>query len=331
MAVHRRGAYEAYSVPKILVNEGIYEQGSPKGIILAAYFQNELSFSESCYSIVLKNENLYSYRLILGIIWSSFARYYFFLTSANWGVWNHKILLEELLHLPLPDIGDIDSCSNVVAIVEQLRNYQPTPQDILHPDGTPVDEIENTRRRLETELDEAVFSLYGFSEEEKDLIRDCCDVVLPFFYQPYNSIGAMPAVIDEDVSWIGVYADIFAKRWQPYLAEDEVMRGDLHLGASGNVVAMEFYPADAGDEWKLSPQKDTWKYILDEISTSMRIPIGTSQILQEGIVQFVTDDSIIIIKRNEKRLWTRSAARVDADSTIAKRMIDTMPGDGEHE
>ena len=36
---------------------------------------------------------------------------------------------------------------------------------------------------------------------------------------------------------------------------------------------------------------------------------------------------IILIKRNEKRFWTRSLAREDADATINKRMQNTMPED----
>jgi len=55
--------------------------------------------------------------------------------------------------------------------------------------------------------------------------------------------------------------------------------------------------------------------------------MGTSQIVLDGIVHAVSNDSIIIIKRNEKRFWTRSLAREDAESTLCKRMFETMPKD----
>jgi len=75
----------------------------------------------------------------------------------------------------------------------------------------------------------------------------------------------------------------------------------------------------------LIPKKDTWSDYLQEIGDALPRQMGTSQILLEGIVQVVTDTSIIIIKRNQKRFWTRSLAREDAESTLSIRMFNTMP------
>ena len=193
------------------------------------------------------------------------------------------------------------------------------------------EEIEKQRRAWEIELDEAVFDLYGFTEEQRDLIRDCCEVTLPFFYQPYNSVGVMPAIEDGDTSWIQNYAEIFSRRWKPYLNDDEVMRADVHIGASGNMLAFEFYPADIGDKWDLFPKDKSWNYILEEIGKALPRPMGTSQIVLDGVVHAVSDDSIIIIKRNEKRFWTRSLAREDASSVLCKRMVETIPQSGDVE
>jgi hypothetical protein len=56
--------------------------------------------------------------------------------------------------------------------------------------------------------------------------------------------------------------------------------------------------------------------------------MGVSKIILDGFVHVVSDSGIILIKRNEKRFWTRSLAREDADATICKRMVDTMPKKG---
>jgi len=56
--------------------------------------------------------------------------------------------------------------------------------------------------------------------------------------------------------------------------------------------------------------------------------MGTSQIILDGVVHAISNDAIIIIKRNEKRFWTRSLAREDATSTLCKRMLETMSRDG---
>ena len=326
---HRAGIQDVYHGQRLLIKRGISQVGNVKGLVISRFETEDFCFTNAINGLKLTNASEKTYLLILGILWSSFSRYFFFNISSNWGLWHYEIHLDdELLQLPVPQDPCRENTDRVVSIVQKLRNYHPQIKDITTPNGVPQEEIDATRRKYEAELDKAVFDLYNFTDEQRDLIRDCCEVTLPFLYQPYTSVGTMPAVSDNENSWMLNYAERFAKRWQPYLNKDEVMRADLHTGASGNMIAMEFYPADVGDEWDLTPRNDSWGYILEEIGKAMPRPMGTSQILLDGIVHVVTNNGIIVIKRNEKRFWTRSLAREDADSTLAKRMIETMPGKG---
>ena len=83
--------------------------------------------------------------------------------------------------------------------------------------------------------------------------------------------------------------------------------------------------SDLSENWRLAPKDETLSDYLKEIGDALPRQMGTSQILLDGIVQVVTDNSIIIIKRNQKRFWTRSLAREDAESTLNIRMFNTMP------
>jgi hypothetical protein len=209
----------------------------------------------------------------------------------------------------------------VITIVKNLRDYQPPSRDLLNPDGIPIDKIEKQRRTWEKELDEAVFDLYCFTERQRDLICDCCKVALPFFYDPYNSIGVKPVIEQGNTDWIKDYAARFAACWRPYLEPDETLRADLCIDLLDNVVALEFFIADINDDWDLSSQNKLWQKILSETANVSSQPMGTSQILLEGIIQIVTENIIIIIKHNEKRLWTKSIAYEDAKSAITKRIL----------
>jgi hypothetical protein len=93
------------------------------------------------------------------------------------------------------------------------------------------------------------------------------------------------------------------------------------------MVAVEFYPAGENDPWDLAPKED-WGYVLDQLSESLPTPMGTSQIVLDGLVYGVSDRGVMVIKRNEKRLWTRSLAREDADTTLAKRALLTRHQEG---
>lgn len=326
--VHRFGPAGAYTGLRVIVNEGISENSHPQGTIIAQFVEMPFCFYRSIYGLKLLEQEEHCHKLLLAILWSSLARYYFFMTSANWGLWHHKLLLDELLRLPVVLDEKSLTVEKSITIVDKLRSYHPRKRDLLHPDGVPETEIETQRRIWEKELDETVFELYGLNEEQKDLIRDCCEVTLPFFYKPFNSMGAMPAVRDNDLSWIENYVDIFARRWNAYLGDAAEMRAEVHVGAHSNMVAVEFYPADKTDPWNLYPKNDSWQYVLGQIGKALPQPLGTSQILVDGIVHVVSDDAVIVIKRNEKRFWTRSLAREDADATLCKRMVEFKAEDG---
>lgn len=323
--VHRLGVLSAYSGPRLLVQRGIEEKSSDKGTIVSRYEAKNFCFTNAVNGIKLISSQRDSYKTILGILWSSLARYFFLLKSSNWGLWHHELHLDdEILQLPIVLDKNNPATAQIITNVNDLRSYRPKLRSLLNPRGETQEGIASQRRLWGRQLDEAVFKLYGLSEEHQDLIRDCCEVTLPSFYKPFDSIGSTPVVNDGETSWIERYTHIFSRRWQPYLENEEEMRAEVHIGSHGHMLAMEFYPADANDAWDLAP-KDDWGYVLDQLSNTLPTSMGTSQIVLDGVVHVVSDRGIIIIKRNEKRLWTRSLAREDADSTLAKQMTQTMP------
>ena len=321
-AVYRKGCISSYTGNRILVKRGI----SNLGEIICRHEERNFIFSSAIVGLKTKLDSTFTNKIILGILWSSLAKYFYFNISSSWGLWHDEIDLDnELLKLPVVLNKQNLTSKHVISIVDKLCDYHPEKLSTTNPFGISEEEIDAQRQEWEKELDEAVFDLYELNEEQRDLIRDCCEINIPFFYQPYDSISVMPAFENKNMSWIQNYAEIFSKRWKPYLNEDEVLRADVHIGASGNMIALEFYPADIGDAWDLAPKNNTWDYVLEEIGTALQRPMGTSQIVLDGVVHAVSDNAIIIIKRNEKRFWTRSLAREDAASTLCKRMLETMP------
>jgi type I restriction-modification system DNA methylase subunit len=320
------GIIDTYSGSRLLVKRGISEKGAEKGQIVTRYESAQFCFTSAIHGIKLKEPKDWKYQILLGILWSSLSRYFFFMISSNWGLWHHEIHLDdELLQLPIVLEKESLAAKQVISIVNKLRRYHPQTKNILHRNGISESKINSVRHKLKEGLNEAVFELYGLNEEQKGLIRDCCEVTLPFFYKPFDSVATMPAVENEDLSWIKKYVNIFCHRWNAYLGNDEEMRAEVHVGAHGNMVAIEFFPAEKSTPWDLKPKDDSWSYILDQLGKSLPRPLGSSQILLDGLVHVVSKQGIIIIKRNKKRFWTRSMAREDADATICKAMINTLP------
>ncbi|MCL1982541.1 MAG: hypothetical protein FWG53_05605 [Clostridiales bacterium] len=94
------------------------------------------------------------------------------------------------------------------------------------------------------------------------------------------------------------------------------------------MAVVEFFPADNTDGWDIGNRDMSLELVLEQIGENLRYPVGMSQVNTEGVVHFISNDSIIIIKRNEKRFWTRSLAREDAEIALFKRLNETEPSFG---
>jgi hypothetical protein len=62
-----------------------------------------------------------------------------------------------------------------------------------------------------------------------------------------------------------------------------------------------------------------WDTVLERLSLSLGAPLSTSM-RSSGMIRSVSDTSVVIVKTNEARLWTASAAREDAEATLLQAM-----------
>ena len=74
-------------------------------------------------------------------------------------------------------------------------------------------------------------------------------------------------------------------------------------------------------------QELEWREVINQLTLSLQVPISR-QIFVDGVVRYVSDTEIMIIKRNERRLWTRSMAYEDAEAAFAQAL---SLRDNEHE
>lgn len=335
---------EMYSGMRILVKRGIAQGTLPKGQIVARFETAEFCFKNSIFCIKLIDPQEWRYKVILAIFWSSLARYYFFMTASTWGMWHHEIHLTELLSLPIrfPTMGE--QVDQLVQIVEQLQRTSLPVKGAKSKDFYQLELLEQSGEdhaesiaRLEYELDEVVFDLYGLRAAERDLIRDMCDVGIEFYYNDAKSNAISPFNISSS-SRVGIFQDIqstpmqrnslkeylstFLKLWNREIyPEGEFRWRIVSSDIKNTMLCIVFTTQNLGQR----PSNDsndltTWAEVLMLLDDSLLIPYNSNQIYIDGIVRAVTDTNIIIIKRNEMRLWTKSMARADAEATLLQAM-----------
>ena len=189
---------------------------------------------------------------------------------------------------------------------------------------------------LQDELDQAIFDLYELRISERDLIRDMCDIGIDFFYNEIESQAVKPilkrnlkckygllqttlSLNDSDLPVeLKDYLKILLNAWNRELyPEGEFSWRIITSDQSTAMLCVVLSTQEVGHIPQfLDNDEDAWTAILNELNDALLVPYKSNRVYIDGIVRAVTDTDIIIIKRNEKRLWTKSMAREDVEATL---------------
>jgi len=335
--VNRRGLEEIYSGLRLLVKRGIEEKGGVNGRIIARLEENDFCFTNSIHGVKLIHNEEWKYKIILGIIWSSLIRYYLFLTTSNWGNWHHEIHLEdELMQLPVRFPTSVSLKNRIVNIVDKLRSSTPDEIPDMFQSDTSLNNLSGKEiAKLERQLDDAIFKLYELNDAEIDLVRSMCDVTLPYYYSPHKSPAGKPILTKQMSKPYGTieslpkdmdfseYLQVFIESWIPYLYEGTEFGWQVHQPEqTDSMIAVVLSVEEENKQYSEYPNGDIkcWDDVLIELEDNLTQPFRSSRIFIEGMVRAVTDNFIMVIKRNERRLWTKSMAREDAEATLVQAM-----------
>lgn len=333
--VERRGVEDVYHGRRILVARGIREGG----IIVARFETHKFCFRNSIQGIRLKGLEPWQEMVITAIYWSSLARYYYFMTTGTWGMWHDEIHMENVQEMPIQFPTDAKLRDRIVKIVQELQDLDPMP------DGMALAGIQAQGRieELESALDTAVFDLYRLSLGERDLVNEMCKVGLDFFYRhqksdalrevesPTKNIGTLADVSHASDGLPG-YLRTFLEIWNKELSPD----GDLIWRVASPpsrapLVGVWFETHYRNTAVPTAPGNGAgmWRNLLTQLDQSSLVPANSSRIFIDTFFRHVSEREILFIKRNERRFWTRTAAREDAESALTRLMsVEDLAQDG---
>ena len=320
-SVRRRGTRDAYEGHRLLVRRGIPGTGK----LTARLETRSFCFKHSIFAFRLAGFQSWQEKAILGIFWSSLARYYLFMTTGSWGMWHDELNMEIAGNLPIAVPSNPTVKTRIVNLVEKLQGISVGSDalELLRP---------NTRQQilnLERELDDAVFQLYELNTAERDLIRDMCEVGMDFLYRNQSSTAVKPvsrppkswgteAGVAPPQSGVSAYLKTFLQIWNKDLGPNtELSWRILSPGVHSSLLAVLFSTRLKEQPMEPPEQNDdsAWVAILKTLDKHSRLTAGSRRIYTDSFVRLVNNDEILLIKRNEVRFWTVSAAREDAEAT----------------
>ncbi|MGB6874029.1 MAG: N-6 DNA methylase [Dehalococcoidia bacterium] len=306
--VHRLGNTKLYDGPRLLLKRGIARLDRKIGRIRARFSDEPFAFKSTIIGFKLDKLNYDEQQIILGVFLSSLANYYLFLTCSTWGFWHDEIHELEYLSMPINIPVEEEAKQRIIKAVKKI-----TEESI---GGNRFDLNMPERRSIQEELDESIFDAYNLSDTQKDLVRDFSKVTLDFYYNGNRSDAAKPPTIDHLES----YRDAFVEVWRDRLAErGKELECRIYAPSGGLLVGMSFDLVNLGEGSINVPLTDDseWRTWLVRLGNLVKRE-WISGIYIDRVIKELSRSSMLLVKRAERRRWTRSEARTDAQELLTE-------------
>lgn len=291
---------QIYRGPLVLIPERV----EPKGVY-SAFSSDDLVYTTSYFGISIPKSLVNLAHYLNGIINSSLASYFLFMTASSWGVERKKLMLQDLVRLPIPQPNDSNEqiFEQILAIERQLPENYGSPTEI----------------QLKRQLDEAIFDLYGLDEIERVLVEDTISITIDLYMNRERSVALQRPQIPE----LELYAIKLISVIQPFLQtlRERVLVADvIEVSKSPlQVVKFSFLPAPGREQIVQSTQAQGLKVVLSQIAEQLPKQIA-DRIFTRRDLRIYSGQDIYIIKPAQKRYWSRSAGLNDADLILSEHL-----------
>ncbi|MDM8551691.1 N-6 DNA methylase [Desulfobacterales bacterium HSG2] len=306
--IHRLRNVEVYKGPRLLVKRGISRADKKFGEIQARLAYEPFAFRNSIIGFRLDKLGKAEHKVLLGIMLSSLTKYYHFLTCSIWGFWHYEIHVEEHLNLPVRFPKNRSLKTRIIKAVEQMTTKSDTPT-LFDPDSPDW-------QTMQGELDEAIFDLYELSREQRDLVGDLCQVTLEFFYNGTGSQAARPP----DMKCLKNYRDAFLEIWHERLApKGKELEARIYAPLHGLLCGISCELKELGTAVSHKPvrKQSEWRRWFKRLNKILRKEYSEG-IYIDRVVKMLDDSSMFVVKRAERRFWTKSQARQDAHELLTE-------------
>jgi hypothetical protein len=160
--------------------------------------------------------------------------------------------------------------------------------------------------------------LFELTEAERDLVAD--------FWAGRAELATAGVQLDQEIDtldpllagYLRVFADVWRAQLPGRFRLDARVWSDPDaavIAAVFDIASADVAPAPAAS----SRERQAWSDVLSGYALEGR-ETRSGSLLTHGMVRAVAGSTIVLVKRNEQRLFSRTAAREDAEATIAQAM-----------
>lgn len=283
----------------------------------AAYSKSDISYLASLSGITGNSEQKHILKWLVCVINSSLSRYYQFLTSTRWAIERANPLHKEYEEMPflLPNSDDprLHKLLKHFESFEMLLNSEDTFFSL---------ESEVQKKDIEREIEELVYEIYSLHTVECQLIEDMLTYGIGFFEwakrknrKPREAL----AVSRPDVEMLQAYADVFVRTVISFLrVKDRALNATVYQnGAPLTVVSFDLVALANAQPAQTVTQPQAMRQKLRELDKLLLERKTPSMYMRRHVTVF-DGDQVSLVRPSERRFWTQSQARADADAFLSE-------------
>jgi hypothetical protein len=293
-----------YQGPLFLFTLGLSETG-----LTSAICPNNLVYSQRYYGVPLPEDKPNHWAGYLnGIVNSSLATYFVFLTAAEWGVERDNVNGADLMRLPVPEMssGRAPLIQRVLNVEGRLRARAQEGKSIS----------ENARR----ELDAAVFDLYALDARQRILVQDTLAITIDF----QRELDRSRSLRKPEESHLAAYAENFLAVINEFLSLRNERKAtaeifDLPSECPLQAVRFAMVPRSSRARNLRIVARQELGPLLERIANNLPVQLA-ADVYTRRHVRFYGPGEVYLIKPAQIRFWTRSAGLNDADAVLAEHL-----------
>lgn len=279
-----------YKSPFLIIKEGQKEKEYCSSII-------DFDCYHMCYSIV--NSNINILKVLSAFINSIFSNYYLSLSSASWGIERERVQSNEMLQLPAIiekiEINNLNELSSIIDEIISIKKSNKLNQDISH---------------LEKKIDQVIYNdILKLTQDEQIIINDTINYSLDLFEKQEKSKALLP------INNIDIYSKRLTKELNNWLDDIDLKVSATHYTIERNCPLYLVKLSFGNQEEETKTSKENIYNELKSLDIKLWNKDSQSIYFRKKLNYFDRDD-VYIIKPNQRRFWSQTAAMEDSKSLL---------------
>jgi type I restriction-modification system DNA methylase subunit len=288
----RLGDKNAYVSPHFIIKKGLKD-----GLTCASYLDYNCAFRDGVYGFYGPKENINSLKIITAFLNSSISNYYLFLSISSYGIERDQIMKNEYLEVPFALLSEKQS-EDIVYAMDELINYKKENELELHV-------------KLKKSIETVFFKSLNISLHESFLIEDCIKFNIDLFHKGIDSIALKAIEIKETKTYVTILCEIINEYLNSKIKLNAKVY-DISKNDPLNLIVLKFSNSEKEIQEGNINEIKTHLNDLDRLTYSKE----AQSIYMKKQIKYYDNDTIYVIKPNQKRFWNRSAAVNDAKELI---------------